>query len=80
MSNTIAEWKWFWSTSRVLWINNEKRCRIFFYNISFSKMKQRFNSSNVNSNVNRHNCRFWSYTHSHWMLKFHTQYQEKINI
>lgn len=34
----------------------------------------------LNGNVNRHNCRFWSDTNPHWMLESHTQYPEKINI
>ncbi|EZA49482.1 hypothetical protein X777_12276 [Ooceraea biroi] len=34
----------------------------------------------LNGYVNRHNCRFWSDTNPHWMLEFHTQYPEKVNV
>lgn len=34
----------------------------------------------LNGNVNRHNCRFWSDSNSRWMIEAHTQYPEKCNV
>jgi len=37
-------------------------------------------SFELNGNVNRHNCRYWSDTNPHWMRESHTQYPQKLNV
>ncbi|KMQ83987.1 transposable element tc3 transposase [Lasius niger] len=34
----------------------------------------------INGNVNRHNCRFWTNKNPHWMREAHTQNLEKLNV
>ena len=34
----------------------------------------------LNGNVNRQNCRYWSDTNSHWMREDKTQYPQKLNV
>ncbi|XP_020295795.1 uncharacterized protein LOC109860838 [Pseudomyrmex gracilis] len=34
----------------------------------------------LNGNVNRHNCRYWSNVNPHWMRDNHTQYHQKLNV
>ncbi|XP_025267674.1 uncharacterized protein LOC112639065 [Camponotus floridanus] len=34
----------------------------------------------LNGNINRHNCRFWSDENPHWMIEAHTQHPEKLNV
>ena len=34
----------------------------------------------LNGEVNRHNCRYWSDHNPHWMLEAHTQYPQKLNV
>ncbi|KAL7286606.1 hypothetical protein TKK_0019105 [Trichogramma kaykai] len=34
----------------------------------------------LNGNVNRQNCRYWSDVNPHWMVEGHTQYPQKLNV
>jgi len=34
----------------------------------------------INGNVNRHNCRFWSDANLHWIDETRTQYPQKLNV
>lgn len=34
----------------------------------------------LNGDVNRHNCRYWSDTNPHWIEENHTQYPQKLNV
>lgn len=34
----------------------------------------------LNGNVNRHNCRYWSDSNPHWIEESHTQYPQKLNV
>lgn len=48
----------------------------FLYNIVFSDEA----TFQLNGEVNRHNCRYWSDTNPFWMLESHTQYPQKVNV
>ncbi|EZA55215.1 hypothetical protein X777_05219 [Ooceraea biroi] len=48
----------------------------FLFNIAFSDEA----SFEINGNVNRHNCRFWTDENPHWMREAHTQNPEKLNV
>lgn len=48
----------------------------FLYNIVFSDEA----TFQIDGNINRHNCRFWSDTNPHWKLELHTQHQSKVNV
>lgn len=34
----------------------------------------------LNGEVNRHNCRYWSNENPHWLRESHTQYPQKLNV
>lgn len=34
----------------------------------------------LNGEVNRHNCRYWSEENPHWLREHHTQYKQKLNV
>lgn len=34
----------------------------------------------LNGEVNRHNCRYWSNENPHWLRENHTQYPQKLNV
>lgn len=48
----------------------------FFYNIVFSDEC----TFTLNSEVNRHNYRYWSDTNPRWMQEFRIQYPQKVNV
>lgn len=48
----------------------------FLDNIIFSDEA----SFELNSTVNRQNCRYWSDENPHWMRDLHTQYPQKLNV
>lgn len=48
----------------------------FLYNTVFSDEA----TFQLNGEVNRHNCRYWSDANPFWMLESHTQYPQKINV
>lgn len=54
-------------------INNDNN---FLHNIVFSDEA----TFQLNGHVNRHNFRYYSDVNPHWMVEYHTQYPEKLNV